>query len=185
MSAKRTPREARLRESGLRESGAIAFRGGIARRDCPCAPGSAARLHWQRGYDAAKRAAAGMSTVYTPTAEEIQTLHIAFRRAGEITGHGNGPWKLTPNGVKAMQDAVTEFEAFRMRYFVAAIVKTRAAAKKRNVSAEPRECAANGSTGCVYGSYGPRGETQCAYCGQPHPKLRATPPSAQAKGGES
>ena len=44
-------------EDRIRESGAIAFAGGVARRDCPAAKGSAARAYWQRGYDAAKRAA--------------------------------------------------------------------------------------------------------------------------------
>ena len=45
-------------EAKLRESGAIAFQGGVARRDCPAHPGSAARTFWLRGYDAARRSAA-------------------------------------------------------------------------------------------------------------------------------
>jgi len=44
-------------EQRLRDSGAIAFRGGLRRVDCVCAPGSAARRWWLLGYDAAKRAA--------------------------------------------------------------------------------------------------------------------------------
>jgi hypothetical protein len=43
-------------ERKVSESGAIAFRGGVARKDCPLARGSAARLYWLRGFDRARRA---------------------------------------------------------------------------------------------------------------------------------
>lgn len=44
-------------EDKLRESGAIAFHCGRKRSDCALHRDSRARLFWQRGYDAARRAA--------------------------------------------------------------------------------------------------------------------------------
>lgn len=44
-------------EQRVRESGALAFQAGIARRNCPAHKGSAMRTYWLRGYDSAKRGA--------------------------------------------------------------------------------------------------------------------------------
>ena len=52
----------------------------------------------------------------TPTAKEIEHLHVAFRRAAELLAAGTGPWKLSPNAHKAMRAAVREFAAFETKY---------------------------------------------------------------------
>jgi hypothetical protein len=53
---------------------------------------------------------------YQPTAKEIESLHVAFRRAAELLAHGNGPWNVTPNALRAMRDATKEFAKFEAKF---------------------------------------------------------------------
>ena len=54
--------------------------------------------------------------IYYPTAEEIESLHCRFRRAAEVLAHGNGPWKVTQNAMRALREAVKEFAEFDAKF---------------------------------------------------------------------
>ena len=51
-----------------------------------------------------------------PTAKEIESLHVAFRRAGELLAAGPGAWRISGNALKAMRAAVRELAAFEVKY---------------------------------------------------------------------